>query len=145
MEPIAVLRAYLDAGDAEDYDLFDTVMTPQVAVHTPGGRTSLGVAAQKQAWIAAHAGLTSLTHRVVHALCEGPHVAARLVASGVHTGPFLGIPPTGRRIEVDQALFARITGGRIEEMWEIVDTGSGLRQLGVLEGQALGLDEDATD
>jgi predicted ester cyclase len=60
----------------------------------------------------------------------------------VHTGTFLGVPPTGATVEVDQALFARIENGRIDELWEIVDTGSGLRQLGVLGDQALGLDED---
>jgi predicted ester cyclase len=64
-----------------------------------------------------------------------------VLVTGVHTGTFLGIPPTGRRIEVDQALFARVERGRIGELWEIVDTGSGLRQLGVLGNQAIGLEE----
>ena len=44
----------------------------------------------------------------------------------------MGIPATGREVEVDQALFARLKEGRISEMWEIVDTGTFLRQLGVL-------------
>jgi len=66
-------------------------------------------------------------------------VAGRVLVTGVHTRD---LPPTGRRIEVDQALFVRVEGGRICELWEIVDSGSGLRQLGVLGDQAIGLDED---
>ena len=69
-------------------------------------------------------------------------VAARISVTKVHTGRFLEIPPTRATIQVDQALFARIEDGRVDELWEIVDTGSGLRQLGVLRDQALGLDED---
>ena len=68
-------------------------------------------------------------------------VAGRVLVTGVHPGTGRGLPPTGRRTEVDQALFARVERGRIGELWEIVDTGSGLRQLGVLGDQAVGLDE----
>ena len=47
-----------------------------------------------------------------------------------HNGPFLGVEATGARVDVDQALFVRVEAGRIAEMWEVVDTGSGLRQIG---------------
>lgn len=142
VEPIAVLRAYLHAGDSEDYDAFESVFDPGVEVHTAAGGTSRGIAAQKDAWTAGHAGLSSLTHQLVEALSDGDRVSARLVVSGFHTGSFLGIPPTGRTVQVDQALFARVTEGRIVEMWEITDTGSGLRQFGVLGGQAISPGED---
>ena len=63
--------------------------------------------------------------------------AARIRVSGVHNGRFLGVEPTGVRVDVDQALFIRVESHRIAEMWEVVDTGSGLRQIGVIGGQAL--------
>lgn len=67
--------------------------------------------------------------------------AARVRVIAIHHGPFLGVAATGNRLEVDQALFARVDGGRIVEMWEVVDTGSGLRQLGLLPAtQLLGPD-----
>lgn len=63
---------------------------------------------------------------------SGESVAARIVVTGTHVGPFLGVPPTGAMLRVDQALFVRFQQRRIAEMWEVVDTGSGLQQLGVL-------------
>ena len=136
------LVAYLDAGDSEDYEALSEVVTPGIVTHATGGSTLTGVEAQEASWRKAHQGLSQLRHHVVE-LLPGPNlVAARVLVTGVHTGSFLGVPPTGASIRVDQALFARIDSGRIAELWEIVDTGSGLRQLGVLGDQALGLDED---
>lgn len=40
-------------------------------------------------------------------------------------------------MDVDQAIFVKVETSQIVEMWEIVDTGSGLRQLGILDDQAL--------
>lgn len=137
----SLLVAYLEAGDGEAYEALRDVLAPDIVTHTAGGSTLVGVVAQESVWRIAHQGLSQLRHRAVDVVHASGVVAVRVLVTGVHTGTFLGIPPTGRSIEVDQALFARVEGGRICELWEIVDTGSGLRQLGVLDDQAIGLDE----
>lgn len=48
-------------------------------------------------------------------------------ASGTHTGPFFGIPPTGKPMEIDVMDVVRIQDGRIVEHWGVPD------QLGMLE------------
>jgi predicted ester cyclase len=108
-EPEDALRSYLAAGEARHFDEFSRVLHDGVVVHSPGGATYVGVDAQLAAWQAAHARL------------------------------FLGIGPTGHRLQVCQALFARVGAGRIQELWEVVDAGDGLRQLGVLADQSLDL------
>ena len=133
-----VLRRYLAAGDAAAFDVFPQVLHDDVVVHSPGGSTHLGIAAQVAAWQAAHAGLNDLVHVVEQLVASGDVAAARVRVDGTHEGPFLGVGPTGRRLQVGQALFAQVVDGRIRELWEIVDTGDGLRQLGVLTGQSLG-------
>lgn len=138
----APLLIYLNAGDTEQYDALREVLTPGVITHAAGGSTLTGLEAQEASWRTAHLGLSQLRHQVIDLVVGSNLVVARVSVTGVHTGRFLGIPPTGATIQVDQALFARMEDGRIDELWEIVDTGSGLRQLGVLRGQALGLDED---
>ena len=137
----SLLVAYLEAGDSEAYEALGDVLTPDIVTHTAGGSTLIGVDAQASTWRTAHQGLSQLRHHVVDVVDGSGVVAGRVLVTGVHTGTFLGIPPTGRRIEVDQALVARVERGRIGELSEIVDTGSGLRQLGVLGDQAIGLDE----
>ena len=137
----SLLVAYLEAGDSETYAALSDVLAPDIVTHAAGGSTLVGLDAQESAWRIAHQGLTQLRHRLIDVVHGSDVVAGRVLVTGVHTGTFLGIPPTGRRIEVDQALFARVRRGLICELWEIVDTGSGMRQLGVLGDQALGFDE----
>jgi predicted ester cyclase len=132
-----LVRDYLRAGDDQDYRAVAATLHADVLTHSPGGVTTSGVDANLAAWQAAHRGLDRLRHRVVAVVASGGEAAARVEVSGVHTGFFLGIAPTGACITVDQALFVRRAGTRIVEMWEVVDTGSGLQQLGVLGQQDL--------
>lgn len=128
-----VLKRYVHAGDRRDFAHMRGLLDERVVTHLPGGSTSTGVEALQRSWAAAHEGLSDLRHDVQEVLVTGDLAAARLVVTGVHTGPFLGVPATGATVQVDQALFAQVRAGRIVEMWEVVDTGTGLRQLGVLE------------
>lgn len=52
--------------------------------------------------------------------------------TGTLKGDFAGIAANGRSFKVDQGLFAHVRDGKIVEVWEIVDTASLLRQLGVI-------------
>lgn len=137
--PEDALRSYLAAGDARHFDEFARMLDDDVVVHSPGGITSVGISAQAATWQAAHAGLGDLRHTVEQLLVAGDAVAARVTVSGDHIGAFLGIQPSGNRLQVPQALFARVDAGRIQELWEVVDTGNGLRQLGALAHQSLDL------
>ena len=135
--PGSVVAAYLAAGDRGDWDRMQACLSEDVITHSPGGMESVGLEAQRAAWTAAREGLRDLRHEVQSMLVSGEAVAARVVVTGVHVGPFLGIPATGAALRVDQALFARLASRRIAEMWEIVDTGTGLQQLGVLGKRSL--------
>ena len=56
-------------------------------------------------------------------------------AKGVHghpPGPFQGIPPTGRKVEIHVIDIVRVGGGRIVEHWNCVDRLGLLAQLGAL-------------
>jgi steroid delta-isomerase-like uncharacterized protein len=54
-------------------------------------------------------------------------------ATGTHTGAFLGLPPTGRRVEWDGCLVFRFASdGRVSEEIIYYDAATVLRQLGVL-------------
>ncbi|MEZ5226673.1 MAG: ester cyclase [Acidimicrobiales bacterium] len=132
-----LIEAYVAAGDAADFDAFEHLFSADVVTHTPGDATVHGIAGQIEAWQAAHRGLDRLSHAVMAVVGSDVEAAARLRVSGVHTGNFLGVEPTGNQIEVDQALFIRVADGKIAEIWEVVDTSAGLRQLGVLGDQAL--------
>ncbi len=61
----------------------------------------------------------------------GDRVASRYVSTGTHEGPFWGIAPTGRRIEIQEMSIFRIADDRIVEQWCMFDDLARLQQLGV--------------
>jgi steroid delta-isomerase-like uncharacterized protein len=62
----------------------------------------------------------------------GDKVATRWRATGVHSGEFNGIPPTGREVSLGGISIDRIAAGKIIESWEVTDDAGLLRQLGAL-------------
>lgn len=133
-DPADVLRGYLACGDAGTLDDLATWLHDDVVVHPAGGGAAYtGVPEAALTWAEAHEGLASLRHEVRDVVVQGDLAVARVRVSGTHEGVFLGLEATGRSVEVDQALFARVADGRVVELWEVTDTGQGLRQLGRLD------------
>ena len=65
-------------------------------------------------------------------VAEGDEVWAQITIRGTHEGDFLGIPATGRRIEVPAVDRIRVRGGKIVEHWGVMDTFVMMQQLGVV-------------
>jgi predicted ester cyclase len=65
-------------------------------------------------------------------IAEGDMVVTRWTATGTHTGELMGIPPTGRRIEISGITINRFSGGRIAEDWYQSDDLGMMQQLGVI-------------
>jgi hypothetical protein len=53
---------------------------------------------------------------VVDMVAEGDRVAARFTARGIHKGPFMGLPPTGKPITMTGIEIFRI-GWKDRELW----------------------------
>ena len=64
-------------------------------------------------------------------IAEGEKVLVRLTIRGTHGGDLMGIPPTGRPIEVAVLDLFHIRGGKLAEHWALLDNLGLLRQLGV--------------
>lgn len=66
-------------------------------------------------------------------MAEGDVVVTHATFVATHTGDFLGIPATGRRIEFDEVLIMRVRDGLITEVWALADELSFLEQLGAID------------
>jgi predicted ester cyclase len=73
---------------------------------------------------------------IVELVAEGGVVAGRLRCSGTHLGEFLGEPPTGRRMRVEEVFFLRAQDGRFVEFWALEDSLGRMRQLGLLPSRS---------
>ena len=64
-------------------------------------------------------------------LFMGEWAAAFGRQEATHAGTFMGIEPTGKRVEIRYMDFWKVVDGRIEDNWVMVDFPSVLAQLGV--------------
>src|SRR5690606_20492053 len=78
------------------------------------------------------AALSDVVMSVDKVVAEGDYVAESLTLTGVHTGPFLGIPPTGRPVKIMSVNLCRIEDGLVRERWGTSDDLGMLQQLGIL-------------
>jgi steroid delta-isomerase-like uncharacterized protein len=69
---------------------------------------------------------------VAELIAEGDKVVARTTLHGTHTGPFMGIAPTGRRFEQEQIHIFRFADGKAIEHRAVRDDFSMMQQLGVI-------------
>jgi steroid delta-isomerase-like uncharacterized protein len=71
-----------------------------------------------------------LHHEIVDMVAEGDKVAVRLNVTGTHKGEFQGIPPTSKRLSLDEMGFITIIDGKITEGWISADTMKLMQQIG---------------
>src|SRR5579885_3105629 len=65
-------------------------------------------------------------------ISEADRVMTRFTWTGTHRGPFLGVPPTGRRISIWGVVIDRFVNGRIKQTRIIMDTLGMLTQMGAI-------------
>jgi predicted ester cyclase len=64
-------------------------------------------------------------------IVQGDRVATRGTYRGTHQGDFMGMPATGKRIEVPWLSMDKIAGGKLVEHRFLMDTQVMMQQLGV--------------
>jgi steroid delta-isomerase-like uncharacterized protein len=63
-------------------------------------------------------------------IAEGDKVVVRGTMRGTQKGVFMGIPASGKAVNVPLADFFRLREGRVVEHWGVSDLGSMMQQLG---------------
>ena len=112
-----VQRLVDDVINADRPDLLDDLAT------TPVARTL------RRAFGQFRAAFPDWRQDIVELVGEGPTVVARFRCSGTHLGPWRGLAPTGRTMNIDEVYFFRIEDDRITRVWELEDTWTRYRQL----------------
>jgi steroid delta-isomerase-like uncharacterized protein len=84
------------------------------------------------------AGFPDNRHEVEEMIAEGDKVVVRCTLTGTHQGEFMGIPPTGRSIEVSEIHVYRLEDGKAVEHRVGRDDLGAMRQLGVISDELPG-------
>ena len=125
---IEVVRSYLSSIDNGDLGALREYATPNLILHFPGGDMDLNEA--EATLKSFYSALSDFTHTINDIFGIGDRVVLRATDCGTHSGEFMGIPPTGTRIELGVIAIIRFREGLIEEVWEEADLLGLLRQLG---------------
>ena len=130
----AIRRQAYEAVNQKNLDALEEVIASDVISHSsarPGGAN--GLEGVKQLFSSLHAAFPDFHIDVEDMIAEGDKVVARVTGSGTHQGEFMGIAPTGNRVEFSAIDIARIAEGKIVEHWSNSDQLGLMQKLGVTE------------
>jgi predicted ester cyclase len=116
----AIVRKLMEAINEGNLDVVDTLFTPELAEP------------MKRSFIAFRSAFPDWRMEIAEMVAEGNTVVGRLRCSGTNQGEFKGVPPTGKRMEVDEVYFLRVENGKFVDFWGLEDDLARMRQLGLI-------------
>jgi steroid delta-isomerase-like uncharacterized protein len=116
-------------------NLVDELLASDYKLHFPGAPEPLSREAFPAFIAGFPAAFPDFRIAVESMIAEGDEVAVRFVLSGTHQGEFMGVPPTGRKVEVPGHVFYRLRGSKIVDDRPIFDRALLLEQLGVMQAR----------
>jgi predicted ester cyclase len=126
----AVRRTVEEAINKGDLDVIDEVMDAGYVYHVPDNEV-VSPDGFKLYVSMMRAALPDLKMTIEDMVAEGDTVASRFTIKGTHHGHFMGVAPTGKKVEISEAVFIRFRNGKEVEAWPYTDTLSIYQQLGV--------------
>ena len=112
----------------------DELLDEGFVAHTWPSTTGDPKADLKAAIDRAAAGLSDARFTIDDLIAEGDSVAARLTTSATQTGAFMGMPPSGKRYEIEEIHWFRLRDGKVVEHWHQFDQLGLMQQLGAMPG-----------
>lgn len=126
----ALMRRFLEASTASDPTIYRELMAPDFVAHIPSGPANREAYLQHNAFF--NVAFSDPQFAVEDLTAEGDKVVARVTWRGIHSGDFMGLPPTGKQIAIGAVITERFKDGKSVEHWSLFDQMSMMRQLGLL-------------
>jgi predicted ester cyclase len=114
------------ASEQHVHDSYDDHNPAPFASKTPG------MQGRKETYDIALGIFSDFKHVVEDQISEGDRVASRIVGTGRHVGPLLGIPASNNPVTMSGIAIHRVAGGKLVEHWGQVDALALLTQVGAM-------------
>lgn len=128
----ALIRQLAARINAKDLESALTLFSPNYVEHSALPGMPSGVEAVRAYFSMLFAGFPDVQATILDTIAEGDKVVLRASTEGTHTGPFLGIPPTGQHAKWSFIDIHRIADGKLVEHWVETDQMSLMQQLGLV-------------
>ena len=125
-----VLRRYYELFNRKEIDACNQLIAPGFVSHRTTGDLSREDIVNGVEML--FASFPDLKITIEHVVAEGDMVSFREIGKGTHKGEFMGITPTGNKIEMINTCILRITDGKWAEAWTTMDELHLMQQLGVV-------------
>ncbi len=127
----AVVRKYYELLDGGDMDGMMEIFSDGVVYRFTGmgALDKKGLEGLIQGFGAA---FPDMQHTIDTEVAEGDMVATSLTFRGTHKGELMGIPPSGKQVDVRGINVHRIAGGKIVDAETVVDMMALMQQIGAI-------------
>jgi steroid delta-isomerase-like uncharacterized protein len=130
---IAVVRRNTeDVQGGGDWALFDELFADDFVDHTPQPATTADKPGVLTLYQRLRTAFPDFTPEIKWQSATGDLVTTYKIYRGSHDGEFLGIAPTGKKIEIETVDVMRVIDGRITEHWGVANLLKMMTQLGVV-------------
>ncbi len=129
----ALCRRLYAAVSSGDFDVLDQIVVPNFVEHEmvapgmPAGRDGL-----KALFRMVRQAMPDMVMTPEDIVAEGDRVAVRAVMTGTQTGEFLGIPASGKHVEITVMDLHRIENNQFTEHWGVSDMMALMTQIGAI-------------
>lgn len=127
-----LIRQFWKAWDAGDTGSFGDFVATDVVDHNAMPGTAPGLEGIKQLSGMMSTAFPDMARELHIVIAEADLVAGLATARGTHTGPFMGLPVTGKGFEINTIHIFRVADGKVVEHRGMVDQASLMSQIGLM-------------
>lgn len=127
-----IIKKYFnEAWNQGKLEVLDEIIAPNYINHTPGSPNPIpGPEGLKPIIASLRKAFPDLKFTIENMVISEEQVAIHCIMYGTHTGDLFGLPPTGKKVKVNQMQIERIKEGKIVEHWRQSDDLGMMKQLG---------------
>jgi predicted ester cyclase len=129
-------RWFSEVMNQGNEEVIDEICSPEFVDHDPLPGTSPDRQGLHDFVKQVRAAFPDLETTADDILVEGDRLAVRSTIRGTHEGEFMGIPGTGKKVEVANYDFVRLEGDQAVEHWGTIDSAALMEQLGAVPAGA---------
>jgi steroid delta-isomerase-like uncharacterized protein len=136
-ENVAAIERAVEQMNEGNVDGYLELYADDLTVHgyPPGVEGKAGVSEFYRAF---HNALPDLQLTIEDVLADDDKVAGRYRMRGTHSDELMGVPASGREVDLEGQSFFRFQDGRVVERWQSLDGVALMTQIGALPAPAEG-------